>query len=46
MTANKNSNVTIALVIENGSEVASAPLGIQFDPKVLCQFFRVFDTSA
>ena len=35
MSANKGSNITLALVIENGSEVTSAPLGIQFDPKVL-----------
>ena len=35
MTANRNSSITLALVIENGSDVASSPLGIQFDPKIL-----------
>src|SRR5262249_5523863 len=35
ITANKDSNITVALVIENGSEVAAAPIGVKFDPKVL-----------
>src|SRR5207245_2728089 len=35
MAANKDSNITVALIIENASEVSSAPLSIQFDPKVL-----------
>jgi general secretion pathway protein D len=35
MTANRDSNITVALIIENASEVASAPMGVQFDPKVL-----------
>jgi general secretion pathway protein D len=35
MTTTKDSNITVALVIDNASEVASAPLSVQFDPKVL-----------
>jgi general secretion pathway protein D len=35
MTANRDSNVTVALIIEGGSEVGSAPMSVQFDPKVL-----------
>jgi len=35
MSANRNSNVTVALVIDGGSDVASAPMNVQYDPKVL-----------
>ena len=35
MSANRNSNITVALVIDGGSDVASAPMNVQYDPKVL-----------
>jgi len=35
ITANRNSNLTVALVIENATDAVSAPLNVQFDPKVL-----------
>ena len=35
IAANRNSTVTVALTIDNASDVASAPLTVQFDPKVL-----------
>jgi general secretion pathway protein D len=35
MTANRDSNITVALIIEGGSEVTSAPMGVQFDPRIL-----------
>jgi general secretion pathway protein D len=35
MTVNRDSTVTLALSIENGADVASSPLRVQFDPKVL-----------
>jgi general secretion pathway protein D len=35
IAANRDSNLTIALVIENAADAASAPIGVQFDPKVL-----------
>jgi general secretion pathway protein D len=35
MNANNNSNITVALVIVGGADVASAPMSIQFDPKIL-----------
>jgi general secretion pathway protein D len=35
MTASRDSNVTIALIIEGGADVASAPMTVRFDPKVL-----------
>jgi general secretion pathway protein D len=35
MTANRDSNITVALIIEGGNEVGSAPMSVQFDPKVL-----------
>ncbi|MBS1856063.1 MAG: tetratricopeptide repeat protein [Acidobacteria bacterium] len=35
MTANSGGSITVALIIENASDAASAPITVRFDPKVL-----------
>ncbi len=35
MSANRDSSITVALIIENASDVASAPMAVRFDPKIL-----------